>query len=54
MKEPKTMRELHKIREKMSKLSNEELLKELAETREKYKDIIETCESKVKKLEIAA
>ena len=52
MKEPKAMRELHKIREKMSKLSKEELLEELAITREKYKDIIAASEAKAKKLEI--
>ena len=52
MREPKAMRELHKIREKMSKLSAKELLKELTETREKFKDIIAACESKAKKLEI--
>lgn len=52
MREPKTMRELHKIREKMSKLSREELLKELEETREKFKDIIAANEAKSKKIEI--
>ena len=50
MREPKAMKELHKIREKMSKLSREELLKELEETREKYKDIIATNEAKSKKI----
>lgn len=52
MKEPKAMQELHRIREKMSKLSKEELLKELAETRGEFKDIIAACESKAKKLVI--
>lgn len=52
MKEPKTMRELHKKREKMSKLSKEELLKELAETREEFKDIIAANEAKSKKIEV--
>ena len=52
MKEPKSMQELHKIREKMSKLSDKELLKESEKAREKYKDIIAACESKAKKIEI--
>jgi len=52
MKEPKAMRELHKIREKMSKLSDKEMLKELERVREKYKDIIEACEAKAKKIEV--
>ena len=52
MREPKAMKELHKIREKMSKLSREELLKELEETREKFKDVIVANEAKAKKLEI--
>jgi len=52
MKEPKAMRELHKIREKMSKLSDKELLKESEAAREKYKDIIAACEAKAKKIEI--
>ena len=52
MREPKAMRELHKIREKMSKLSRKELLKELEETREKFKDIIAANESKSKKIEV--
>ena len=52
MKEPKAMRELHKIREKMSKLSREELLAELKATREKYKDVIEKCEAKARKIEV--
>ena len=51
-KEPKAMRELHKIREKMSKMSVKELLKELEETREKFKDIIAANESKAKKIEV--
>ena len=52
MREPKAMRELHKIREKMSKLSDKELLNESEKAREKYKDIITVCESKTKKIEI--
>ena len=52
MKTSKATKELHKIREKMSKLSDEELLKKSEATRERYKDIIATCESKAKKLEI--
>ena len=40
MKEPKAMEEIHKIREKMSKMSYEELEKELELVREKYKDIM--------------
>ena len=52
MKEPKAMQELHKIREKMSKLSKKELLKELECTREKFKDIIATNEAKSKKIEL--
>ena len=40
MKKPKVMRELHKIREEMSKMSYEELEKELELIREKYKDIM--------------
>jgi len=52
MKEPKAMRELHKIREKMSKMSDEEFLKESERAREKYKDIIEKCETKAKKIEV--
>ena len=52
MKKSKTMDELHKIREKMSKLSREELLKELEETREKFKDVIVANDAKSKKIEI--
>ena len=52
MKEPKAMKELHKIREKMSKLSRDEFLKELEETREKFKDVIAACEAKAKKIEL--
>ncbi len=52
MKEPKALRELHDIREKMSKFSDEELLKDSDAIREKYKDIIASCELKAKKLEI--
>ena len=51
-KEPKAMKELHRIRERMSKLSKEELLKELEETRKKYKDLIYVSESKAKKIEV--
>ena len=40
MKEPKAMEEIHKIREKMSKMSYEELEKELESVRQKYKDIM--------------
>lgn len=46
------MRELHRIREKMSKMSDEELLKESERAREKCKDIIEKCEAKAKKIEV--
>ena len=52
MKESKAMKELHKIRENMSKLSTKELLKELAETREEFKNIISASESKARKIEI--
>lgn len=52
MREPKAMRELHKIREKMAKLSDKELLEESEKVRERYKDIIATCESKAKKIEL--
>lgn len=52
MKNSKTMKELHKIREKMSKLSDKEQLKLLEETRKKYKDIISASEIKAKKIEI--
>lgn len=52
MRESKAMRELHKIRENMSKMSDEELLKESERAREKYKDVIEKCESKAKKIEV--
>ena len=51
-KEPKAMKELHRIREKMSKMSDKELLKELEETRKKYKDIISASELKAKKIVI--
>lgn len=40
MKEPKAMKEIHRIREEMSKMSYEELEKELELIRKKYKDII--------------
>jgi len=39
MKKPKVMRELHKIREEMSKMSYEELEKELELVRRKYKNL---------------
>ncbi|MBI1936090.1 hypothetical protein HYS31_06635 [Candidatus Woesearchaeota archaeon] len=52
MKEPKAMRELHDIREKMSKLSDKELLEELKSTREKFKDIITESAAKSKKIEV--
>lgn len=52
MNKSKTMDELHKIREKMSRMSDEELLKESERAREKYKDIIEKCEAKAKKIEV--
>ena len=52
MKEPKALKELHKIRESMSKLSREEMLKELEETRRKFKDIISACEAKAKRIEL--
>ena len=52
MKESKTMRELHKIRERMSKMSNKELLEASEKVREKYKDIIEACEAKAKSRKI--
>ena len=52
MREPKAMKELHKIREKMSKLSDRELLKSLEGTRIKYKDIISASELKTKKIEV--
>lgn len=50
--EPKAMKELHKIREKMSKLSVKELLKELEETRKKFNGIIAANETKSKKIEL--
>lgn len=40
MKEPDVMEELHKIREKMSKLSKEEFDMSLVKAREKYKEWI--------------
>ena len=40
MKEPKAMREIHKIREEMSKMSDEELEEELKLVRKKYKNIM--------------
>lgn len=40
MREPKAMEEIHKIREKMSKMSDVELDKELEVVRKKYKEII--------------
>lgn len=52
MNEPKAMKELHKIREKMSKLPEKELLKELEETREKFKEIIAANNAKSKKIEL--
>ena len=52
MREPKAMKELHRIREKMSKLSDKELLQELEETRKKYKETISVSESKAKKIEV--
>lgn len=52
MRESKSMKELHKIRESMSKLSREELLRELEKTREKFKDVIAANEAKSKKIEI--
>lgn len=41
MKEPDVMKELHEIREKMSKLSKEEFDMGLVKAREKYKQWIE-------------
>lgn len=38
MKEPDVMKELHKIRENMSKLSEDEFNLRLAKAREKYKE----------------
>lgn len=52
MKKTKAMDELHKIREEMSRLSDKELLKELEETREKFKDVIAANDAKSKKIEI--
>ena len=52
MKKSKTMDELHKIREKMSRMSDKELLEESERVREKYKDIIEKSEAKAKKIEV--
>ena len=40
MREPKPMQEIHKIREKMSKMSFEELEKSLVSVRKKYKQIL--------------
>ena len=52
MKEPKALKEIHDIREKMSKMSDEELLEDLKKTREKYKDLIYETEHKPKKIEL--
>jgi hypothetical protein len=41
MKEPDVMKELHKIRERMSKLSEDEFNIRLVKAREKYKEWIE-------------
>ena len=40
MKKSKTMDELHKIREEMSKMTKEEKAELLDSVREKYKDLI--------------
>jgi len=40
MKEPKVMRELHKIREEMSKLSHEERMEQFKRAEKEYKRLI--------------
>ena len=40
MKEPDVMAELHKIREKMSRMNEEEFDKSLAEARKEYKKLM--------------
>ncbi len=47
MKRSKTMEELHKIREKMSNMTEEEKTKLLGSVREKYKSLIYEEELKV-------
>ncbi len=40
MKEPKVMKELHKIREEMSKLSHEERMERFKKAQEEYEKLI--------------
>lgn len=40
MKEPKALKEIHDIRERLSKLSEEEIEKRLNEIRLKYKQLL--------------
>lgn len=40
IKEPKVMRELHKIREEMSKMTKEEFHKSLKKASEEFKDLV--------------
>ena len=54
MKQPKAMKEIHKIREKMSKLTTKELLQELKQTREEFKEEIKVNDAKSKKIEVKA
>ncbi len=52
MKKSRTLEELHKIREEMHKMTDDERLELLRTIREKYKDLIYPTEEKSKKLEI--
>ncbi len=40
MKEPKVMKEIHKIRENMSRLSNKEFNKRMEKARDEYKKMM--------------
>ena len=40
MKEPKALKEIHEIRESLSKLSEEEIEKRLADIRHRYKQLL--------------
>ena len=40
MKEPKALKEIHEIRESLSKLSEEEIEKRLTNIRQRYKQLI--------------
>lgn len=45
MKESKALRELHKIREEMSKMSKEEFYESLKKASEEFKDLIKRTTS---------